>query len=29
MCRDQRLCAIGEGLNESQRLFIARHVLGR
>ena len=29
MSRDQRLCAIGEGINESQRLFIARHVLGR
>ncbi len=28
MYRDQRLCAIGEGTNEIQRLIIARHVLG-
>ena len=28
MYRDQRLCAIGEGTNEIQRLVIARHVLG-
>jgi alkylation response protein AidB-like acyl-CoA dehydrogenase len=27
--RDQRLCAIGEGTNEIQRLVIARQVLGR
>jgi alkylation response protein AidB-like acyl-CoA dehydrogenase len=27
MYRDQRLCAIGEGTNEIQRLIIARHVL--
>lgn len=27
MYRDQRLCAIGEGTNEIQRLVIARHVL--
>ena len=26
--RDQRLCAIGEGTNEIQRLIIARHILG-
>ncbi|RLC57693.1 MAG: hypothetical protein DRI80_14690, partial [Chloroflexota bacterium] len=25
--RDQRLCAIGEGTNEIQRLVIARQVL--
>jgi butyryl-CoA dehydrogenase len=29
MYRDQRLCAIGEGTNEIQRLVIARRVLGR
>lgn len=29
MYRDQRLCAIGEGTNEIQRLVIARHVLGK
>ncbi len=29
MYRDQRLCAIGEGTNEIQRIIIARHVLGR
>jgi len=29
MYRDQRLCAIGEGTNEIQRLVIARQVLGR
>jgi butyryl-CoA dehydrogenase len=29
MYRDQRLCAIGEGTNEIQRLVIARHILGR
>jgi butyryl-CoA dehydrogenase len=29
MYRDQRLCAIGEGTNEIQRLVIARHVLRR
>ncbi|MCK4470519.1 MAG: acyl-CoA dehydrogenase [Anaerolineae bacterium] len=29
MYRDQRLCAIGEGTNEIQRIVIARHVLGR
>jgi butyryl-CoA dehydrogenase len=28
MYRDQRLCAIGEGTNEIQRMVIARHVLG-
>ena len=28
MYRDQRLCAIGEGTNEIQRLVIARQVLG-
>ncbi len=28
MYRDQRLCAIGEGTNEIQRLVIARHILG-
>jgi alkylation response protein AidB-like acyl-CoA dehydrogenase len=28
MYRDQRLCAIGEGTNEIQRLIIARRVLG-
>jgi butyryl-CoA dehydrogenase len=28
MYRDQRLCAIGEGTNEIQRLIIARQVLG-
>ena len=27
MYRDQRLCAIGEGTNEIQRLVIARHLL--
>jgi butyryl-CoA dehydrogenase len=27
MYRDQRLCAIGEGTNEIQRLVIARHIL--
>jgi len=27
MYRDQRLCAIGEGTNEIQRLVIARQVL--
>lgn len=27
MYRDQRLCAIGEGTNEIQRIVIARHVL--
>ncbi len=29
MYRDQRLCAIGEGTNEIQRIVIAGHVLGR
>ncbi len=29
MYRDQRLCAIGEGTNEIQRLVIARQLLGR
>jgi len=29
MYRDQRLCAIGEGTNEIQRLVIARQVLGK
>jgi butyryl-CoA dehydrogenase len=29
MYRDQRLCAIGEGTNEIQRIVIARQVLGR
>ena len=29
MYRDQRLCAIGEGTNEIQRLIIARQVLGK
>ncbi len=29
MYRDQRLCAIGEGTNEIQRLVIARQFLGR
>jgi butyryl-CoA dehydrogenase len=29
MYRDQRLCAIGEGTSEIQRLVIARRVLGR
>jgi len=29
MYRDQRLCAIGEGTNEIQRLVIARQILGR
>jgi len=29
MYRDQRLCAIGEGTNQIQRLVIAREVLGR
>jgi len=29
MYRDQRLCSIGEGTNEIQRLVIARQVLGR
>jgi alkylation response protein AidB-like acyl-CoA dehydrogenase len=29
MYRDQRLCAIGEGTNEIQRLVIARHLLSR
>jgi len=29
MYRDQRLCAIGEGTNEIQRLVIARQVIGR
>jgi butyryl-CoA dehydrogenase len=29
MYRDQRLCAIGEGTNQIQRLVIARQVLGR
>ncbi len=29
MYRDQRLCAIGEGTSEIQRLVIARQVLGR
>ena len=29
MYRDQRLCQIGEGANEIQRLVIARQVLGR
>jgi butyryl-CoA dehydrogenase len=28
MYRDQRLCAIGEGTNEIQRLVIARQILG-
>lgn len=28
MYRDQRLCSIGEGTNEIQRLVIAREVLG-
>jgi alkylation response protein AidB-like acyl-CoA dehydrogenase len=28
MYRDQRLCSIGEGTNEIQRLVIARHILG-
>ncbi len=29
MYRDQRLCSIGEGTNQIQRLVIARHVLGK
>ncbi|HDD24024.1 MAG TPA: acyl-CoA dehydrogenase [Chloroflexi bacterium] len=29
MYRDQRLCAIGEGTNQIQRLIIARQILGR
>jgi len=29
MYRDQRLCAIGEGTNEIQRMVIARQLLGR
>jgi len=29
MYRDQRLCAIGEGTNEIQRLVISRQILGR
>ncbi|MBN1179267.1 MAG: acyl-CoA dehydrogenase [Anaerolineae bacterium] len=29
MYRDQRLCAIGEGTNEIQRLVIARQILGK
>jgi alkylation response protein AidB-like acyl-CoA dehydrogenase len=29
MYRDQRLCAIGEGTNEIQRIVIARHILGQ
>ncbi|HDQ72237.1 MAG TPA: acyl-CoA dehydrogenase [Chloroflexi bacterium] len=29
MYRDQRLCAIGEGTNQIQRLVIARQILGR
>jgi alkylation response protein AidB-like acyl-CoA dehydrogenase len=29
MYRDQRLCAIGEGTNEIQRLVIAKKVLGQ
>ena len=29
MYRDQRLCAIGEGTNEIQRLVIARQILGQ
>ena len=29
MYRDQRLCSIGEGTNEIQRLVIARQILGR
>ena len=28
MYRDQRLCSIGEGTNQIQRLVIARQVLG-
>jgi alkylation response protein AidB-like acyl-CoA dehydrogenase len=28
MYRDQRLCAIGEGTNEIQRIVIARQILG-
>ena len=28
MYRDQRLCAIGEGTNEIQRLVIAKKILG-
>jgi butyryl-CoA dehydrogenase len=29
MYRDQRLCSIGEGTNEIQRIVIARQILGR
>jgi len=29
MYRDQRLCTIGEGTSEIQRLVIARQILGR
>ncbi len=29
MYRDQRLCTIGEGTSEVQRLVIARQILGR
>jgi len=29
MYRDQRLCTIGEGTSEIQRLVIARHILGK
>jgi alkylation response protein AidB-like acyl-CoA dehydrogenase len=29
MYRDQRLCAIGEGTNQIQRIVIARHMMRR
>jgi len=29
MARDRRLCTIGEGTSEIQRLIVARQVLGK